>query len=88
MRYRPARFGGPGQGGVDVDPDWVASNNMTFLAPEEVAPMVLRAVRNNAPMVLDHANQRSWFFDHYANYVLEAFDEAERYDAERSDAAV
>jgi NAD(P)-dependent dehydrogenase (short-subunit alcohol dehydrogenase family) len=81
-RYRPMRFGGPTDGEVPIDDDWVEQNEMRFLPPEEVAPIVLRAVRSNAPIVLDHSYQRPFFYEHYVNYVIAAFDEIEALERE------
>jgi NAD(P)-dependent dehydrogenase (short-subunit alcohol dehydrogenase family) len=78
-RYRPRRFGGPGPGPVRVPEDFV-HQNLTMLAPEVVAPMVIHAVRNDRRVVFDHADQRQVWIDTYQKLVLEAFDDVEAYE--------
>jgi NAD(P)-dependent dehydrogenase (short-subunit alcohol dehydrogenase family) len=78
--YRPARFGGPGQKVEIHTGNFFQKHPVTFLPAEEVAPMVLQAVRNNRPIVLDHSNQRQVFMDTYVAPMLAAFDEAEAYE--------
>jgi NAD(P)-dependent dehydrogenase (short-subunit alcohol dehydrogenase family) len=81
-RYRPARFGGPGPGPVRVPEGFMHENITTFLPPEVIAPMVLRAIRNNRRIVFDHSNQRQIWIDTYQGIVLEAFDDALEYERE------
>ncbi len=82
-RYRPARFGGPGPGPVRVPEDFV-HQQLTMLPPEQIAPMVTRAVKNNRRIVFDHADQRQIWIDTYQKHVLEAFDDALAYEQEVS----
>lgn len=77
LRYRPARFGGPADEPLHGNEDWLKQAKLSFLTPEEAAPFVLRAVRNNQAVALDHSDQRQVFLDHYVNHVMAAFDEAE-----------
>ena len=56
----------------------------SFRPPEEVAAMVLRAVRQDRPVVVTDPSQRQAFVDGYVDVVLSAFDDAEAYDAARS----
>lgn len=86
LRYRPQRFGGPRNEGVRVPEGFFQHEKVNFLPPEAVAPMVLQAVRNNRPIVLDHADQRKIFMDTYVNPVLEAFDDVELYEKEAAPA--
>jgi NAD(P)-dependent dehydrogenase (short-subunit alcohol dehydrogenase family) len=81
-RYRPARFGGPGPGPVRVPEGFMHENVTTFLPPEVIAPMVLRAIRNNRRIVFDHSNQRQIWIDTYQRIVLEAFDDVLEYEQE------
>jgi NAD(P)-dependent dehydrogenase (short-subunit alcohol dehydrogenase family) len=81
-RYRPARFGGPGPGPVRVPEGFMHENITTFLPPDVIAPMVLRAIRNNRRIVFDHSNQRQIWIDTYQGIVLEAFDDALEYEQE------
>jgi NAD(P)-dependent dehydrogenase (short-subunit alcohol dehydrogenase family) len=79
--HRPAQFGGPVDQPLNIDPEWAKNNIIGSLEAEEVGPWILRAVRENAPIALDHANQRKHFLDHYVNHALKAFDEAEAWEA-------
>jgi NAD(P)-dependent dehydrogenase (short-subunit alcohol dehydrogenase family) len=81
--YRPARFGGPFEERPTVSPelrDSARLRNLVFRPPEEVAQMVLAAVRDNRPMVVTDPGQRQEFVDGYASLVLSAFDDAAAYD--------
>ncbi|HEX7858119.1 MAG TPA: SDR family oxidoreductase [Sphingobium sp.] len=79
-RYRPERFGGPGPGPVKVPDGFFHEQKTTFLPPEQIAPMVLRAVRNDRAIVFDHADQRALFVETYQNLVMQAFDDAADYE--------
>jgi len=79
-RYRPTRFGGPGEGGVTVPKDWKAHGDLVFRPPEEVAQLCLRAVRNNRPMVVSDRNMRQTFMDGYVKLVQGAFDDVDAFD--------
>jgi NAD(P)-dependent dehydrogenase (short-subunit alcohol dehydrogenase family) len=79
--HRPEHFGGPIDQPLNLDPTWSRENIVGSLEAEEVGPWILRAVRENAPIALDHANQRQHFLDHYVNHALKAFDEAEAWEA-------
>jgi hypothetical protein len=89
MRYRPARFGGPVDEPFQVPDEFLAQANVNWLDPETVAAMVLEAVRENRPFVLDHTGYenadggidlRQVFAEHYVDYVLSAFDEVEAFE--------
>jgi NAD(P)-dependent dehydrogenase (short-subunit alcohol dehydrogenase family) len=79
-RYRPARFGGPGPGPVRVPEGFMHENITAFLPPQQIAPMVLRAIRNNRRIVFDHAEQRKIWIETYQSLVLEAFDDVQEYE--------
>lgn len=81
-RYRPAKFGGPGEGEVQVSDASANAKQMAFYSPEAVAPMVLRAVRNNRAFVFDHADQRQVFRDTYSKVVEACYDDIEAYERE------
>lgn len=81
-RYRPARFGGPGQGEVHITGASFEKNPIAFYPPEAIAPMVLRAVRNNRPFVFDHAEQRRSFRETYSSVVEGCYDDIETYERE------
>ncbi|MDG2005464.1 MAG: SDR family NAD(P)-dependent oxidoreductase [Novosphingobium sp.] len=69
-RYRPDRFGGPGEGEVHVGEDSAAvAGSQAFFRPEAIAPMVLDAVTNNRAFVFDHPEQRVHFRETYAKIV-------------------
>lgn len=80
-RNRPARFGGPSAEPVGV-PSAADVAKIRFRPPQEVARMVLRAVRDNRPMVLTDSAKKALFLETYVDVVLAAFDEAARFDAE------
>jgi hypothetical protein len=82
MAYRPARFGGPGQGEVHVGDESAQVSGLTFFSPEAVAPMVLQAVRNNRPFVFDHPEQRIHFRETYSSVVEACYDDAEAWERE------
>jgi NAD(P)-dependent dehydrogenase (short-subunit alcohol dehydrogenase family) len=80
--YRPAKFGGPGNAEVHVSEESFKNISLRFYTPEQIAPMVLRAVKNNRPFVFDHANQRRNFRETYANIVEACYDDIEDYELE------
>lgn len=78
-RYRPSRFGGPGQAELHVSDASAAAKAMAFYSPEAVAPMVLDAVRNNRTFVFDHPEQRAEFRRTYAQVVEACYDAADNW---------
>jgi hypothetical protein len=50
--------------------------------PESVAPIVLRAVQNNRPLVFDHADQRRYFRETYSSMVESCYDDIDAYERE------
>jgi NAD(P)-dependent dehydrogenase (short-subunit alcohol dehydrogenase family) len=82
-RYRPARFGGPGEGAVDIPEASFRNNPIKFYSPESVAPIVLRAVQNNRAFVFDHAEQRRFFRETYAEVAEACYDDIEAYEREQ-----
>jgi NAD(P)-dependent dehydrogenase (short-subunit alcohol dehydrogenase family) len=80
--YRPARFGGPGKAAVHIPQASFQGNPIAMYTPEGVAPLVLRAVRNNRPFVFDHADQREAFRKTYAAVVEACYDDIETYERE------
>jgi NAD(P)-dependent dehydrogenase (short-subunit alcohol dehydrogenase family) len=82
QRYRPEKFGGPGSEPVKLPGRFFDEAALAFRTPEEVAEMVLRAVRQNLPMVVTDPSQRDAFQRGYADLVLRAFDEAAAFDRE------
>ncbi len=82
-RYRPARFGGPGEGAVHIDEgNEKAHTSLKFYLPEGVAPIVLNAVRNNRSFAFDHPEQRQLFRDTYSGVVEACFDDIETWERE------
>lgn len=81
-QYRPTRFGGPGESPVHIPAASFSANPIPLYEPDGVAPIVLRAVRNNRPFVFDHAEQRQAFRDTYAGIVESCYDDIEAYEAE------
>ncbi|MFT3964850.1 MAG: SDR family oxidoreductase [Sphingobium sp.] len=82
-RYRPARFGGPGPGPVNVPEGFFHEAKTVFLPPEQVAPMVLAAVEKDRAIIFDHSDQRALFVETYQKLVMQAFDDAGDYEASR-----
>ena len=77
-RYRPARFGGPGEGEVFVSEESATvAASQAFFTPEAIAPMVLNAVRNNRQFVFDHPEQREFFRSTYSSIVEACYDDAD-----------
>jgi NAD(P)-dependent dehydrogenase (short-subunit alcohol dehydrogenase family) len=81
-RYRPARFGGPMEAEVHVPEASFKDNPIRFYAPESVAPMVLKAVRDNRTFIFDHADQRKAFRDTYAAIVEACYDDIAAWEQE------
>ena len=81
-KYRPARFGGPGEGEVKIPEGFFQHANLVFRPAEEVAKMCLRAVRENRPMVVTDAAMRQTFHETYVKLVDEAFDFTDRFEAD------
>lgn len=82
-RYRPARFGGPGEGEVHIgESNEEAQSSLKFYLPEAVAPIVLNAVRNNRPFAFDHAEQRRLFRETYSSVVEACYDDIEVWEKE------
>ena len=80
---RPARFGGPSETGV-VAPASVDMTDLYFRPAEEVAQMVLRAIRADRPMVLTEGWRRELFLRSYVDAVMTAFDDADAFDREQT----
>lgn len=80
--YRPARFGGPGQGEVAITEASKEHTSMNFYTPDAIAPIVLNAVRNNRAFVFDHAEQRQAFRDTYSSVVEACYDDIDAWERE------
>ena len=81
--YRPEKFGGPEPvAEVQFSGTDKTHSSMAFYRPEDVAPIVLNAVRNNRPFVFDHADQRRLFAETYASIVEACYDDLEAWQAE------
>ena len=78
--YRPERFGGAFQR-TRTAPAY--HKVQLFRPPEEVAEMVLMAVRGNRPVVVTDESYRQVFLDQYVDPVLAAFDDVVAFDAAR-----
>jgi NAD(P)-dependent dehydrogenase (short-subunit alcohol dehydrogenase family) len=79
-RYRPAQFGGPGEGEVHVGDVNNEQTSLAFFHPEAVAPMVLDAVKNNRAFVFDHPEQRDLFRQTYSSVVEACYDAADDWE--------
>ena len=88
--YRPERFGGPVEGRVER-PDAVkeiyAEHQRVFRPADEVAQMVLLAIRENRPIVVTDAYDRKIFLETYVQPLLMAFDEVEVFEEALGDQA-
>ncbi|MCB2078539.1 MAG: SDR family oxidoreductase [Novosphingobium sp.] len=80
--YRPARFGGPGEGEVHVPEASFKAKKMSFYTPDDIAPMVLNAVTNNRQFVFDHAEQREDFRRTYSRIVEACYDDIDAWEKE------
>jgi len=82
-RYRPVRFGGPETvADVHFTGNSTTHSALPFYHPDAVAPIVLEAVRNNRAFAFDHAEQRRFFRETYANVVEACYDDIERWESE------
>lgn len=81
-RYRPERFGGPIDRGINYGEANKEQSALNFYRPDDIAPMVLNAVRKNRPFVFDHAEQRVHFRDTYSSVVESCYDDSERWERE------
>lgn len=81
--YRPERFGGPEKcGAVKFSGSDTTHSAIDFYRPEDVAPIVLNAIRNNRPFVFDHAEQRRHFHETYVSVVESCYDDIEAWEAQ------
>lgn len=80
-RYRPARFGGPGEGGVKIPEGFFQQAGLHFRPAGEVARMCLQAVRQNRPLVVTDPSMRQLYLDTYHAMVMTAFDELEAFES-------
>jgi NAD(P)-dependent dehydrogenase (short-subunit alcohol dehydrogenase family) len=74
--YRPARFGGPYKEEVELPSNFRPNSGRS---PEEVAPMVVNAIRRNRPMLVSDPARRKDFMERYLPVVLQAFDDVDEY---------
>src|SRR6185312_9582466 len=82
-RYRPKRFGGPKAAPVVVPNDFIHQHQLRMLAPEEIAPIVVRGIINDRRIVFDHSDQRQIWIDSYQTLVIDAFDVIEQEEMAR-----
>lgn len=79
--YRPSRFGGPvAVAEVQFTGNSNVHSSPAFYHPEAVAPMVLDAVRHNRPFAFDHADQRKFFRQTYAEVVEACYDATDAWE--------
>jgi NAD(P)-dependent dehydrogenase (short-subunit alcohol dehydrogenase family) len=81
-KYRPERFGGPSDERMQIPKASFKDNRLRFYTPDDVAPIVLRAVHNNRPFVFDHSEQRQSFRELYSDVVEACFDDIEEWERE------
>ncbi len=81
--YRPQKFGGPEPvAEVQFAGGDKTHASMPFYRPEDIAPIVLNAVKNNRPFVFDHAEQRALFAQTYAAVVEACYDDLDKWSLE------
>jgi NAD(P)-dependent dehydrogenase (short-subunit alcohol dehydrogenase family) len=83
-KYRPERFGGPSDARMEIPKASFKDNRLRFYTPEEVAPIVLRAVQNDRPFVFDHSEQRQSFRLQYSAIIEACFDDIEQWEQEHA----
>jgi NAD(P)-dependent dehydrogenase (short-subunit alcohol dehydrogenase family) len=82
-RYRPERFGGPeALAEVQFTSAATPHSGLAFYHPEDVAPMVLDAVRHDRAFAFDHADQRRHFHETYVSVVEACYDATEAWEHE------
>jgi NAD(P)-dependent dehydrogenase (short-subunit alcohol dehydrogenase family) len=81
-KYRPKRFGGPYEETVVMPSSF---SRGYARPPEEVAPMVIAAIRNNRPALISDPNYRKAFMERYVSVILQAFDDVDAFYASRVD---
>lgn len=81
-RYRPARFGGPGEGEVKVPEGFIQHAALNFRPAEDVGRMVVRAVKEDRPMVISDGSMRQIFRESYVKLVEDAFDFIDDFEKE------
>lgn len=79
-RYRPQRFGGPSEGGVNIPEGFFQAAEISFRPAREVAAMCLNAVRQNRAVVVTDGSMRQRFMDTYYDAVMAAFDDVDAFD--------
>lgn len=79
-KYRPARFGGPSDGEVKIPEGFFQHANLHFRPAEQVGKMVVKAIRDNRPMVITDGSMRQIFRDTYVKMVEDAFDYVDAFD--------
>lgn len=79
-RYRPARFGGPGEGTLRPPEGFQLPRDVGYCSAEEAAARLLAGVRDDRPMVVTDASFREPFGE-YVELTRTAFDEAAAFEA-------
>ncbi len=76
--YRPARFGGPLKGPVELPPGFMADPDMNtqFRDPSDVAQLTIEAVRCDHPLIVVDGSDREHFHRTYLATIEAAFDRA------------
>lgn len=87
-RYRPSRFGGPGQGEVKIPEGFFQHATLHFRSAEEVGRLVVQAVRENQPMVITDGSMRPTFHETYVKLVENAFDFVDGFDLKTARAGI
>ena len=81
--YRPKKFGGPEPvAEVQFAGGDKTHASMAFYRPEDIAPIVLNAVKRNRSFAFDHAEQRALFAQTYASIVEACYDDLDEWQRE------
>jgi NAD(P)-dependent dehydrogenase (short-subunit alcohol dehydrogenase family) len=77
QKSRPDRFGGPSDDKIThVSKKGFDSSNLKFIDADDAARIILRAVRNDRPVVVTDATQRELFMKTFVQPILDAFEDA------------
>lgn len=74
--YRPARFGGPYEEAIEIPKNFKPAPRKD---PEDVAPLVTFAIRNNRPMLISDPVHRRNFAEQYLPIANQAFDDCDAF---------
>jgi NAD(P)-dependent dehydrogenase (short-subunit alcohol dehydrogenase family) len=85
QRYRPERFGGPFEGSETAKTLDLSSVQFAHRPADDLARMILRAVRDNHKMVVSDPTHRARFIEGYSDFVFSAFDDVDEFERLQSE---